>query len=80
MNEADRLALEAYPVKYTVETWKRAQPDRNAPLRAAFIRGFHAACRNTLYRDALAAVDPEVREAVFAKMEEIVNQSIITLL
>lgn len=40
MGEAELRALEIFPHKYTAETWVRRQPDVNAPLRAAYVRGF----------------------------------------
>ncbi|MBO4410522.1 MAG: hypothetical protein J5775_07185 [Spirochaetales bacterium] len=38
MKTIEELALEAYPVKYTYDVGRKA-PDRNLPLRQAFIRG-----------------------------------------
>lgn len=40
MTDAETLALELFPPKYNADTWKRRQPDVNAPLRAAYVRGF----------------------------------------
>lgn len=40
MSTAEQRALELYPPKYIAETWRRADPDRNAPLRAAYVKGF----------------------------------------
>lgn len=41
MNYRDALALEAYPVNYNGEVG-RFNPDRNAPLRQAFRKGWDA--------------------------------------
>lgn len=35
----EEKALELYPPKYIRETWTRRDPDINAPLREAFLRG-----------------------------------------
>lgn len=40
MTDAETRALELYPPKYIRETWKREDPDINAPLRAAYIQGW----------------------------------------
>lgn len=40
MSSAEKRALELYPPKYIRETWVRADPDINAPLRAAYIQGW----------------------------------------
>ncbi len=42
--KAERRALELFPPKYIAETWRRQDPDRNAPLRAAYVKG----CKDTL--------------------------------
>lgn len=41
MAEAEQRALELYPPQYIRETWKRTEPDVNAPLRDAYVKGFH---------------------------------------
>ena len=43
MTDAEIRALELYPPKYIRETWKREDPDINAPLRAAYLKGFQEA-------------------------------------
>ena len=40
MSNAEKRALELYPPKYIRETWKRTEPDVNAPLRDAYVKGF----------------------------------------
>ena len=35
--------MQLYPPKYIRETWVRADPDINAPLRAAYLKGFQEA-------------------------------------
>ena len=40
MSSAEKRALELYPPKYIRETWKRTEPDVNAPLRDAYVKGF----------------------------------------
>lgn len=40
MTDAELRAMQLFPPKYTVETWVRRQPDVNAPLRAAYVKGF----------------------------------------
>lgn len=39
MTDAERRALELYPPQYIRETWKRTEPDINAPLRDAYVKG-----------------------------------------
>lgn len=39
MSNAEKRALELYPPKYIRETWKRTEPDVNAPLRDAYVKG-----------------------------------------
>lgn len=46
MSDAELRALELYPPKYIRETWKRVDPDINAPLRAAYLKGFQEATTN----------------------------------
>ena len=43
MTDAEQRALELYPPKYIRETWVRADPDTNAPLRAAYVKGWNEA-------------------------------------
>jgi hypothetical protein len=43
MSDAERRALELYPPKHIRETWVRADPDINAPLRAAYVKGWNDA-------------------------------------
>lgn len=38
--KAEDRAKALYPPKYIAETWVRQEPDRNAPLRAAFVQGY----------------------------------------
>lgn len=40
MSSAEKRALELYPPQYIRETWKRTEPDVNAPLRDAYVKGF----------------------------------------
>ena len=40
MSKAEERALELYPPQYIRETWKRTEPDVNAPLRDAYVKGF----------------------------------------
>lgn len=40
MTDAETRALELFPPKYNAETWVWRQPDVNAPLRAAYVKGF----------------------------------------
>lgn len=40
MTDAEIRAMQLYPPKYIRETWKRTDPDINAPLRAAYIQGW----------------------------------------
>ena len=40
MSDAEKWALELFPPKYIRETWKRTEPDVNAPLRDAYVKGF----------------------------------------
>lgn len=40
MSNAEQRALELYPPKYIRETWVRTEPDVNAPLRDAYVKGF----------------------------------------
>ena len=40
MSNAEQRALELYPPQYIRETWKRTEPDVNAPLRDAYVKGF----------------------------------------
>ena len=40
MSKAETRALELYPPKYIRETWVRTEPDVNAPLRDAYVKGF----------------------------------------
>ena len=40
MSDAEPRAMQLYPPKYIRETWKRVDPDINAPLRAAYIQGW----------------------------------------
>lgn len=40
MSSAEKRALELFPPKYIRETWKRTEPDVNAPLRDAYVKGF----------------------------------------
>lgn len=40
MSNAEKRALELYPPKYIRETWIRTEPDVNAPLRDAYVKGF----------------------------------------
>ena len=40
MSNAEKRALELYPPQYIRETWKRTEPDVNAPLRDAYVKGF----------------------------------------
>lgn len=42
MSNAEKRALELYPPKYIRETWKRTEPDVNAPLRDAYVKGWNA--------------------------------------
>lgn len=42
--DIEQRALELFPPKYIAETWRRQDPDRNAPLRAAYVKG----CKDTL--------------------------------
>lgn len=39
MTDAEKRALELYPPRYIRETWKRTEPDVNAPLRDAYVKG-----------------------------------------
>ena len=39
MSKAETRALELYPPKYIRETWIRTEPDVNAPLRDAYVKG-----------------------------------------
>lgn len=41
--KAERRALELFPPVYIAETWRRQDPDRNAPLRAAYVKGWNDA-------------------------------------
>lgn len=43
MTDAEQRALELYPPKFIRETWVRADPDVNAPLRAAYVKGWQDA-------------------------------------
>ena len=48
MSNAEKRALELYPPKYIRETWKRTEPDVNAPLRDAYVKGFQEGQDNNL--------------------------------
>ena len=50
MSDAEIRAMQLYPPKYIRETWKREDPDINAPLRAAYLKGFQEA--NTNLKDS----------------------------
>ena len=54
MTDAEIRAMQLYPPKYIRETWKREDPDINAPLRAAYVRGFQE-CLHEQTLDALKA-------------------------
>ncbi|WP_406042728.1 hypothetical protein [Succinimonas sp.] len=49
--KAEQRALELFPPKYIAETWVRQDPDRNAPLRAAYVKGYMEA--NDHYVDVI---------------------------
>jgi len=40
MSDAEKRALELFPPKHIRETWVRTDPDINAPLRAAYVKGW----------------------------------------
>ena len=43
MSKPEERALELYPPKHIRETWVRTDPDINAPLRAAYVKGWQDA-------------------------------------
>ena len=43
MSKPEKQALELYPPKYIRETWIRTEPDVNAPLRDAYVKGWQDA-------------------------------------
>ena len=62
MSKAETRALELYPPKYIRETWVRTEPDVNAPLRDAYVKGHKDAIEQVcdylrLIQDGLDIID-----------------------
>lgn len=62
MSKAEQRALELYPPQYIRETWKRTEPDVNAPLRDAYVKGHNDAIERVcdylrLVQDGIDIID-----------------------